>query len=48
MGAVSGILKGSSLLCSAVVSYDVTCFRLRAAIGITIRLDSAVLGSGVK
>jgi len=36
---------GSSLLCSAVVSYDITRFRVRAAIG---RLDSAVLGSGAK
>jgi len=28
----------SSLLCFTVVSYDVTCFKVRAAIG--IRLDS--------
>jgi len=38
--------KGSSLVCSAVVSYDITHFRVRAAIG--IRLNSAVLGSGAK
>jgi len=38
--------NGSRLLCSAVVSYDVTRFRVRAAIG--IRLDSTILGSGAK
>jgi len=37
---------GSTLLYSAVVSYDITCFRVRAAI--SIRLDSTVLGNGAK
>jgi len=37
---------GPCLLYSTVVSYDVTRFRVRAAIG--IRLDSAVLGNGAK
>jgi len=36
----------SSLLCSDVINYDITRFRVRAAIG--IRLDSAVLDSGAK
>jgi len=39
-------IAGSSLLCSAVVIYDITHFRVRAAIG--IRLDSTVLRSGAK
>jgi len=39
---------GSSLLCSAVVSYDVTHFRVRVRSTIGIRLDRAVLGSGAK
>jgi len=37
---------GSSLLCSAAVSYDITCFRVRAATGIT--LDITVFGSRAK
>jgi len=41
----TGLVYFASLL--LVLSYDVTCFnRVRAAIG--IRLDSAVLSSGVK
>jgi len=39
-------INGSSLVCSAVVSYDITHFRVRAAIG--IRLDSTVLSSRAK
>jgi len=45
-GEKNKIKKGSSLLCSAVVSHDVTRFRVRAAI--SIRLDSAVFGSRAK